>query len=258
MNPMDRLPITVSMLTHSQRERWDEFVHRCPQATFFHLSAWQDILDQVFDHRTFYLYAERAGEIGSDARGIDDRHARVNADDLDMTDAAELGHHLAQTLGRQHQRIAAGKNDFPDFGALAQIGDRTRQCLVGQHRGAAGPHRLAAEAEAAIDGADIDQLEQRAVGIAMDHALDRTEGLVADGIGALGARDRELLLARHELPGDRIDRIGRMVMPGVARSMSRKEIPCCGRTEPSVRTRQKIQSAYWPRVVQVFCPLTTQ
>ena len=63
MNPMDRLPITVSMLTQSQRARWDEFVHRCPQATFFHLSAWQDILDQVFDHRTFYLYAERAGEI---------------------------------------------------------------------------------------------------------------------------------------------------------------------------------------------------
>ena len=63
MNPMDRLPITVSMLTQTQRARWDEFVHRCPQATFFHLSAWQDILDQVFDHRTFYLYAERAGEI---------------------------------------------------------------------------------------------------------------------------------------------------------------------------------------------------
>mgnify|MGYP006195350285 CR=1 FL=1 len=60
---MDRLPIKVSMLTQSQRARWDEFVHRCPQATFFHLSAWQDILDQVFDHRTFYLYAERAGDI---------------------------------------------------------------------------------------------------------------------------------------------------------------------------------------------------
>ena len=60
---MDRLPIHVSMLTYSQRERWDEFVQRCPQATFFHLSAWKDILEQVFDHRTFYLYAERAGEI---------------------------------------------------------------------------------------------------------------------------------------------------------------------------------------------------
>jgi len=63
MRHMDRLPINVSMLTHSQRERWDAFVHACPQATFFHLSAWQDILEQVFDHRTFYLYAERSGEI---------------------------------------------------------------------------------------------------------------------------------------------------------------------------------------------------
>lgn len=63
MRNMDRLPIKVSMLTQSQRARWDEFVQRCPQATFFHLSAWQDILEQVFDHRTFYLYAERAGEI---------------------------------------------------------------------------------------------------------------------------------------------------------------------------------------------------
>ncbi len=63
MPSMDRLPISVSLLTSSQRERWDDFVQRCPQATFFHLSAWQGILEEVFDHRSFYLYAERAGEI---------------------------------------------------------------------------------------------------------------------------------------------------------------------------------------------------
>ena len=63
MERMDRLPIHVSLLTYPQRERWDAFVQRCPQATFFHLSAWQDILEEVFDHRTFYLYAERAGDI---------------------------------------------------------------------------------------------------------------------------------------------------------------------------------------------------
>lgn len=63
MPSMDRLPISVSMLTQSQRERWDAFVHSCPQATFFHLSAWQGILEEIFDHRSFYLYAERAGEI---------------------------------------------------------------------------------------------------------------------------------------------------------------------------------------------------
>ena len=60
---MDRLPIVVNLLKAEDALRWDEFVRRCPQATFFHLSAWRDIMEEVFDHRTFYLYAERAGDI---------------------------------------------------------------------------------------------------------------------------------------------------------------------------------------------------
>ena len=60
---MDRLPIVVNLLKGEDAPRWDDFVRRCPQATFFHLSAWRDLMEEVFDHRTFYLYAERAGEI---------------------------------------------------------------------------------------------------------------------------------------------------------------------------------------------------
>ena len=33
-------------------------------------------------------------------------------------------------------------------------------------------------------------------------------------------------------------------------------MPVCGLPSLLVRTRQKIQSPYWPRVVQVFWPLT--
>ncbi|MNC50316.1 hypothetical protein D3C75_995490 [compost metagenome] len=51
--------------------------------------------------------------------------------------------------------------------------------------------------------------------------------------------------------------IGRTLMPGVAMSISRKEMPRCCWACGSVRTRQKIQLACWPRVVQVFWPLTT-
>ena len=40
-------------------------------------------------------------------------------------------------------------------------------------------------------------------------------------------------------------------------SMSRKEMPSCFFASGLVRTRQKIQSAYWASVVQVFWPLTT-
>jgi FemAB-related protein (PEP-CTERM system-associated) len=63
MRAMDRLPLVVNLLKAEDALRWDAFVQRCPQATFFHLSAWRDIMEEVFDHRTFYLYAERAGEI---------------------------------------------------------------------------------------------------------------------------------------------------------------------------------------------------
>jgi FemAB-related protein (PEP-CTERM system-associated) len=63
MRAMDRLPIVVNLLKGEDALRWDDFVRRCPQATFFHLSAWRDIMEGVFDHRTFYLYAERAGDI---------------------------------------------------------------------------------------------------------------------------------------------------------------------------------------------------
>ena len=63
MRAMDRLPIVVNLLKGEDAPRWDDFVRRCPQATFFHLSAWRDLMEEVFDHRTFYLYAERAGDI---------------------------------------------------------------------------------------------------------------------------------------------------------------------------------------------------
>lgn len=43
--------------------RWDAFVLRQSQATFFHRVGWQAILERVFNHATHYLYAERDGAI---------------------------------------------------------------------------------------------------------------------------------------------------------------------------------------------------
>jgi FemAB-related protein (PEP-CTERM system-associated) len=43
--------------------RWDAFVLACPQASFFHRAGWQTVLHQVFGHKTYFLYAERAGRI---------------------------------------------------------------------------------------------------------------------------------------------------------------------------------------------------
>lgn len=44
-------------------ERWDAFVLSCPAATFFHRPAWQNVIGQVFGHATYYLFAERSGQI---------------------------------------------------------------------------------------------------------------------------------------------------------------------------------------------------
>lgn len=48
---------------HEGARRWDEFVFACREATFFHRSAWQNIIRDVFRHPTYYLYAETSGTI---------------------------------------------------------------------------------------------------------------------------------------------------------------------------------------------------
>jgi len=43
----------------ADQPRWDAFVERCPDATFFHLAGWRHILEDVLGHRCHYLIAER-------------------------------------------------------------------------------------------------------------------------------------------------------------------------------------------------------
>jgi FemAB-related protein (PEP-CTERM system-associated) len=43
--------------------RWDAFVAGCPGATFFHRAGWQQVMEDVFGHRTHFLYAQRGERI---------------------------------------------------------------------------------------------------------------------------------------------------------------------------------------------------
>lgn len=57
---------TIKLLHPSDiegRTRWDAFVLTCPEATFFHRAAWQNIIQEIFRHPTYFFYAETAGEI---------------------------------------------------------------------------------------------------------------------------------------------------------------------------------------------------
>jgi FemAB-related protein (PEP-CTERM system-associated) len=60
-----RLPsvITVGLMQPQDMQRWDRFVMTCPNATFFHRAGWQTVIETAFGHKTWFYYAEAAGEM---------------------------------------------------------------------------------------------------------------------------------------------------------------------------------------------------
>src|SRR3954466_1626904 len=53
----------VRAVENQDEHAWNEFVQRHPQATFFHLFQWREVIRRAFGHATHYLLAERNGEI---------------------------------------------------------------------------------------------------------------------------------------------------------------------------------------------------
>ena len=113
-------------------KQWDQFVIDRPDGTFFHRAGWQRILGQVFRHRTFFLYAERAGRIegvlplaqvnsilfGNTLASIPfGVYGGVLATSGDVAMALEHeAESIAQTLGVSHleyRNVAARHTDWP-------------------------------------------------------------------------------------------------------------------------------------------------
>ncbi len=55
--------VTIKSLTQADSKRWDQFVEESPQATFFHLSGWQEVLERAFNHTGHFLYAQQGEAI---------------------------------------------------------------------------------------------------------------------------------------------------------------------------------------------------
>lgn len=53
----------IKLLSLSDCQRWDSYVMASDQASFFHLSAWQAVIQQAFAHKTYYYFCEQDGEI---------------------------------------------------------------------------------------------------------------------------------------------------------------------------------------------------
>lgn len=56
-------PQTLHLMQPHERARWDAFVRTCPEATFFHLSGWQEVLEESFGIRTWLYYVQQDGQI---------------------------------------------------------------------------------------------------------------------------------------------------------------------------------------------------
>jgi FemAB-related protein (PEP-CTERM system-associated) len=59
----ETLPLEIRSLTKEEEARWDKFVETYPEATFFHLAGWREVLEQAYRHRAYYFYAEQGGKI---------------------------------------------------------------------------------------------------------------------------------------------------------------------------------------------------
>jgi FemAB-related protein (PEP-CTERM system-associated) len=91
--------------------RWDAFVFGCPEAAFFHRAGWQRVIQQVFGHRTFYLYAERDGAIVgvlplAQVKTLLFGHALVSLPFTVYAGVAALDEQAAAALEAEGERIA--------------------------------------------------------------------------------------------------------------------------------------------------------
>lgn len=127
---MDRPALVVSSLTDSDRAEWDRFVLACPEATFFHLSAWHGLMETVFGHRTHFLLARRGAQVVgvlplAQVKSLMFGHALVSlpfcvyggavgAGDAVTALEAEAGV-LGQRLGVQHLELRNLQLHHPDW-----------------------------------------------------------------------------------------------------------------------------------------------
>ncbi len=54
---------TLHLLQPQDYARWDAFVRACPDATFFHLSGWQKVIEESFGIKTWFYYVQQDGQI---------------------------------------------------------------------------------------------------------------------------------------------------------------------------------------------------
>ena len=158
--------------------------------------------------------SERVGKLRRDALRRHDGHARVPAQDLDVGNCPSAAVTSATRRGDRMSGSPPVRITSQISRVRADVGERRGELGVGQGRGLARPHHLAAEAEAAVDRAHGDELQEHAVGVAVHDARHRALEPVADGVGAFGRVPVELARIGNELARDWVVGVGRIDQGG--------------------------------------------
>ncbi len=54
----EQTDVNIRLYHEEDRHRWDQYVMESDRATCYHLIAWKDIIENSFNHQTFYVLAE--------------------------------------------------------------------------------------------------------------------------------------------------------------------------------------------------------
>lgn len=55
--------IEIRNLDEGGETAWEDFITKCPEATFFHRAGWRRVIEKSFKQRPYFLYAESEGEV---------------------------------------------------------------------------------------------------------------------------------------------------------------------------------------------------
>ena len=57
------MQLNIRTTDNTDLEAWDEYVLNHPNGTVFHLTAWKNVIEKSFNHKSTYLIAENQGRI---------------------------------------------------------------------------------------------------------------------------------------------------------------------------------------------------
>jgi FemAB-related protein (PEP-CTERM system-associated) len=123
--------VQVRALSAADRGRWDAYVQAHPEGTFFHLSGWKAVVEEVYRHPMHYFLAERDGRVVGvlplgQVRHLLFGHALISvpfcvyggvlADDAAAQTALDQqAISLAQQLGVDHLELRSRQRQHPDW-----------------------------------------------------------------------------------------------------------------------------------------------